>query len=154
MPQLDPEVAQTVADTEASSNLMEEGIYETVLIEVKGDGNGPAGPYWTWVFKNPDDSPRYKGWQHWVITSLSPDAAWKMKETFEAFGVSPPKSVHHMFRKRDERHIQRRFGLVLILLLKRVPARLKRRVRHQKQFEHCSAGQLRSGHGVHVRSTR
>lgn len=100
MPQLDPKLAQTVADTESSAQIMEEGFQETVLLEVKGDGNGPAGPYWTWVFKNPDDSLRYKGWQHWVITSLSPDAAWKMKETFEAFGVSPATNTDDLIGMR------------------------------------------------------
>lgn len=93
MAKLDADAARKVAEAESTGGVMEEGIQVTTLIEVQTEDKngkplvGPKGPYWIWVFKNPADAPRYAGWQHWLRTSLSEAAAFKMKEVFEAFGV-------------------------------------------------------------------
>jgi hypothetical protein len=63
-----------------------EGAYHVRLLEVDASREGPAGPYWSWTFEivEPGD---YVGRRLWNNTSLSPQAAFKMKETFDAFGV-------------------------------------------------------------------
>lgn len=94
MPKLNAEVVQSVEEAESSGGLMEDGVYVMALIEVNDSKEGeplmgPKGPYWNWTFKVPEDAERYKGWQQWLTTSLSEAAAFKLKEVFEAFGVSP-----------------------------------------------------------------
>lgn len=94
MPRLNDDVANQVEEAESTGGLMEAGIYEMELVSVKDskDGKpleGPAGPYWVWDFQVPEDAERYKNWHQWVNTSLSEKAAFKLKEIFAAFGVSP-----------------------------------------------------------------
>jgi hypothetical protein len=48
---------------------------------------GQKAPYWSWEFTI--EHPDYKNRKMWANTSLSPAAAWKMKEMFDAFDVSP-----------------------------------------------------------------
>lgn len=106
MPKLDDNAAKTVADAESTGGLMEEGIYEMVLTEVTAEGKdgqplvGPSGPYWNWTFTIPEDAPRYAKWNQWMITSLSEKAAWKLKEVFAAFGVTPDTDTDDLIGKR------------------------------------------------------
>ncbi len=106
MPKLDENAAKTVADAESSGGLMEENIYEMILTEVTATNKegeplvGPNGPYWNWTFTVPEDAPRYAKWNQWLITSLSDKAAWKLKETFEAFGATPDTDTDELIGKR------------------------------------------------------
>jgi hypothetical protein len=93
MPKLDSKIAETVEKAENGSALIEEGTYEMVLLSVEANGRdgkplvGKAGPYWSWTFAFAEDAERYAKRRVWAITSLSADAAWKLKEHFDAFGV-------------------------------------------------------------------
>ncbi len=94
MPKLDGKAAEQVNQAESGATLIEEGTYEMVLTAVTATGKdnkplvGPNGPYWKWELTFPEDAPRYAKRKQWVNTSLSESAAWKMKEHFDAFGVS------------------------------------------------------------------
>ena len=88
MPKLASKDAQLVEETESTGfEPVPAGIYPARLVDVSV-GEGAKGPYWKWEYEI------LVGYEHagrkfWNITSLSPKAAFKMKETFEAFGVSP-----------------------------------------------------------------
>lgn len=87
MAKLDKKTAARVAENEGSSYAaLPEGRYLGALKNVDASREGPAGPYWSWEFDvvDPDE---FDGRKLWVNTSLSPDADWKMKEMFDAFGV-------------------------------------------------------------------
>lgn len=64
--------------------VLQPGAYHVRLSNVDSDREGPAGPYWSWEFDVVE--PGHSG-KLWNNTSLSPKAAFKMKETFDAFGV-------------------------------------------------------------------
>lgn len=64
-----------------------DGSYHLRLRDVDATREGPAGPYWSWEFEIVEEGP-HKNRRLWVNTSLSEKAAFKMKETFEAFGAS------------------------------------------------------------------
>lgn len=96
MPKLNDTTASAVAKEEVRDfKALEPGPYEATLqaVEVKMAQNGKF-PYWAWTFKLTD----YPGKQ-WVNTSLSPDALWKLKETFTAFGVSPDTDTDELVGK-------------------------------------------------------
>lgn len=63
-----------------------DGAYHVKLRDVDTTREGKKGPYWSWEFEIIDEE--FKGRRLWNNTSLSEAAAFKMKETFEAFGVS------------------------------------------------------------------
>lgn len=106
MPKLDESVASTVDQAESGTQLIEEGLYEMVLIEVAATGKdgqplvGKAGPYWSWTFAFPEDAERYAKRRAWRITSLSPDSAWVMKQMFDAFGVPADTDTDELIGKR------------------------------------------------------
>lgn len=88
MPKLTNDQAKKANEAESTGGVMEDGIYIMRLVKVEANS---AKNYWKWTFKVPEDTTqeeakRYKNWNQWVYTSLSDDAAWKMRETFEAFG--------------------------------------------------------------------
>jgi hypothetical protein len=76
------------------------GIYRLRLVEVTTDGKGPAGPYWTWIFKvdEPEDSDlhQFNGRKLWHNTSLSDDALFKMKEVYAAMGYTLDSDTDEM----------------------------------------------------------
>lgn len=106
MPKLDGNVAEQVDKAESGTQLIEEGLYEMVLIEVAATGKdgqplvGKAGPYWSWTFAFPEDAERYAKRRAWRITSLSPDSAWVMKQMFDAFGVPADTDTDELIGKR------------------------------------------------------
>lgn len=63
-----------------------DGVYYLQLFDVDASREGPKGPYWSWEF-NIVESDEYDGRKQWNNTSLSAAADFKMKETYEAFGV-------------------------------------------------------------------
>lgn len=99
MPRLDDSAASRVAEAETSSGVMDEGIYEMILIEVEAK-EGPNGPYWNWTFAVPEDAERYPKWRQWLVTSLSEKSAWRLKETFAAFGVDPDTDTDELIGQR------------------------------------------------------
>lgn len=104
MPKLDSTVAEQVNQAESGSSLIEDGTYKMVLESVEATGNdkkplvGTAGPYWKWTFVFPEGE-RYAKRKQWVNTSLSADSAWKMKEHFDAFGVSADTDTDELIGK-------------------------------------------------------
>jgi len=91
MPKLDQAQATQTESVESTGfEALPEGMYLGTLVDVEVR-DGQKGPYWSWKFGDlisvEDDKP-YPGHQ-WVNTSLTPEAAWKLKETFEAFKVAP-----------------------------------------------------------------
>lgn len=75
---------QTEAAEGGSFDPLEPGVYHVRLVNVDGSKEGPAGPYWSWEFGVVEEGGRGKLWNN---TSLSEAAAFKMKETFGAFGA-------------------------------------------------------------------
>lgn len=85
MPKLNKKTAEKVASAEGGDfPLLDPGWYHVRLNNVDGDREGPKGPYWSWEFDVVEEGASGKLWQN---TSLSDAAAFKMKETFDAFGV-------------------------------------------------------------------
>lgn len=100
MPRLDETAASRVEEAESSSGVMDEGIYEMTLISVEVKPGAENGPYWKWTFKVPEDATKYAKWQQWLNTSLSERSAWKLKEVFEAFGVTPDTDTDDLIGQR------------------------------------------------------
>lgn len=105
MPKLNDQQATAVDEAESTGGVMEEGIYEMFLVSVKDQENGKPltgenGPYWKWEFQVPEDAERYKNWHQWMNTSLSEAAAWKLKETFAAFGASTATDTEDLIGMR------------------------------------------------------
>ena len=73
------------AESGGSYEPVEPGVYHLRLRDVNTDGSGAKGPYWSWEFESV--TPGSVGRRFWNNTSLSEAAAFKMKETFEAFDV-------------------------------------------------------------------
>jgi hypothetical protein len=85
MAKLNKKTATMVDKAESGSfEPLEAGAYHVRLVDVDADREGPKGPYWSWEFDVVEEGGRGKLWQN---TSLSEAAAFKMKETFDAFGV-------------------------------------------------------------------
>jgi hypothetical protein len=88
VPKLPKEKAKSTDEAESNFEALEEGIYLGTLEEVT-TAEGPKGEYWTWRFSDLifiETDAKAPG-SLWVNTSLSPEAEWKLKEVFEAFGV-------------------------------------------------------------------
>ena len=87
MAKLNPELQKQTENAESSSfEPLEAGVYHLRLRDVDTSRSGPAGPYWSWEFEVVDHE-EYSKRRLWNNTSLSEKAAFKMKETYEAFGV-------------------------------------------------------------------
>jgi hypothetical protein len=95
MPQLNSERAAVVDKAEGGNfEPIDEGVYVLTLAKEVEAKDGDKGPYWNWTFKVADipEQEAVKGRLLWQNTSLSETAAWRLKETFEAFGV--PTTTH------------------------------------------------------------
>jgi hypothetical protein len=94
MPQLPKKKARQVENAASGFELLPDGIYRAMLVSVTAkDGKPPPqgkGPYWSWEFKVTEEGAPAR--RLWLNTSLSDEAAWKMKEAFDAFGV--PADTH------------------------------------------------------------
>lgn len=89
MAKLSKENAEKVGNaTGGDFEPLEPGAYHVKLVDVDSDRQGAKGPYWSWEFDvvEPGD---YQNRKLWNNTSLADNAAWKLKETFDAFGVEP-----------------------------------------------------------------
>jgi hypothetical protein len=95
MAKLDKKTQKTVNDAESSGfTPLEPGAYHAKLRDVDTTREGPKGPYWSWEYEVIDEP--YVGRRLWNNTSLSEAAAFKMKETFEAFGVDTSTDTDEM----------------------------------------------------------
>lgn len=102
MPKLPKDKAKEVDETEPTQfEAIPEGIYLGTLGDVESK-EGPAGEYWSWKFNDiigVEDEKKYPG-SLWVNTSLSEAADWKMKETFDAFGVPADTDTDELLGKQ------------------------------------------------------
>jgi hypothetical protein len=101
MAKLDKEHQEQTATASTGFAPIPDGTYHIRLREVDPENEGPAGPYWSWEFEvldsidfkhtDPDtgevEDANTQGRRLWNNTSLSKQAAFKMKETFDAFGA-------------------------------------------------------------------
>lgn len=76
---------QTEAAESGSFDPLPDGVYHLRLVSVDTTRSGPKGPYWSWEFDVLDEG--FRSRKLWNNTSLAENAAFKMKETFEAFGA-------------------------------------------------------------------
>lgn len=89
MAKLDKKTRDRVAKAESSGfEPIPDGAYHLRLRDVDTSRTGEKGPYWSWEF----EVVYSEGGEHdkrrlWNNTSLSEKADFKMKETYEAFGV-------------------------------------------------------------------
>lgn len=98
MPKLPKKTQEAAEQAEDSGGFaaLPEGKYLCVLDDVQTDGSGPAGPYWTWVWKIHPDNGEHEGRMLWDVISLSEKAAWKVKQVFEALGYSLDSDTDEM----------------------------------------------------------
>lgn len=99
MPQLNPEMAQKVADAEDTFAAIPAGVYILELAQDVEVAEGPKGHYWKWTFEVPEGE-QYASRRFWLNTSLSENAFFKLKETFAAFGVSTETTTEDLVKKR------------------------------------------------------
>lgn len=104
MPKLGSDQAEKVEKAESVGGLIEDGVYEMMLLNVE-EKPGNEYPYWNWTFQFPEDAPRYPKWRQWEKTSLSPNAAWRLKAAFEAFGVTPDTDTDTLIGRKVLVHI-------------------------------------------------
>ena len=101
-PQLPQDQAKQTEDAESKSfEALPEGLYLGTLMDVEVRQGG-KGDYWSWRFSDliaVEDDKTYPGSQ-WVNTSLTPESAWKLKETFEAFNASADTDTDELLGKQ------------------------------------------------------
>lgn len=99
---LPKKIAKAVDEAESIAfEALAPGVYSGRLKDVKTDGKGAAGPYWTWEFDELQDADGDKvSGRLWVNTSLSENALWKLKEVFSAFGESPDTDTDELIGHR------------------------------------------------------
>lgn len=96
MPKLNKKQAKAVSEAESGSFLLEPGRYAGRLKSVT-EREGREYPQWSWEFEAlHDEDGKRKAGRQWVNTSLSPKAAWKVKEVFEALGYTTDSDTDEM----------------------------------------------------------
>jgi len=96
VPKLNQKVAKAVEKAEGGKfDPLEPGVYHVRLRDVTAK-EGAKGIYWAWEFDvvEPDAKGRL-----WTNTSLSEAAHFKLKETFEAFGVETDTDTDELLGK-------------------------------------------------------
>jgi len=110
MPKLDKAKAKATGEAESTFGPLDEGVYLGTLAEVTSGNEGPKGEYWIWRFEdliNVDTDEKAPG-NLWLNTSLSADAAWKMKEVFDAFGVKPDTDTDTLLGEQVQLAVEQR----------------------------------------------
>lgn len=110
MAKLTPDLQEGVKNAQSSGfDPLPDGAYHLRLRDVDTTKSGEKGPYWSWEFEIIDDfewtpedakTPQNaKGRRLWNNTSLSEKAFFKMKETFDAFGVDVDTDTDELIGK-------------------------------------------------------
>lgn len=86
MAKLNKENAKKADNASSAFEPVDPGAYHMKLVAVDASKSGPKGPYWSWEFDivEPGEA---QGRKQWNNTSLSDEAMFSFKQTFEAFGV-------------------------------------------------------------------
>jgi hypothetical protein len=98
MPKLDPDQRKAVDNVDSSGfALLEPGRYIGQLVSVTTRPAVSADKFasWSWEFDltSPESA---KGRKQWANTSLSPAAAWKVREAFDALGFTTDSDTEEM----------------------------------------------------------
>lgn len=95
-----PETKAKAADasTDGGFDPLPDGAYHVRLREVDSTREGPSGPYWSWEFEVVEEG-EFSKRRLWTNTSLSDQALWKLKETFDAFGVPTDTDTDELLGK-------------------------------------------------------
>lgn len=92
MPKLNSQKAEAVSTATSAFPLIPEGLWPAKLLAVESRENRIPGKdgYWRWEFEihYTDDEGVDRTGKQWENTSLAEAAAWRMKQAFDAFGVS------------------------------------------------------------------
>lgn len=97
MPKLNPTLASATDEVEVQDfSAFPAGLYTAKLLEVEQkEGKTSKKPYWNWTFEVTEEGPA-KGRRLWVMTSLSENALFKLKEVFLAFGYTTDSDTDEM----------------------------------------------------------
>jgi hypothetical protein len=98
MPQLNPTLAGQIDEEPESIGILDPGVYDVALMSVEARP-GKVAPLWTWKFEIPAGQ-RGAGRQFYHNTSLSEAARFKVKETFDAFGVTAATDTDLLIGRR------------------------------------------------------
>ena len=98
MPQLNESLASGIDEEPHSVGVLEPGVYEAVLMEVEAKP-GKVAPLWSWRYEIAPGEVG-EGRTMYNNTSLSKEAKWKMKETFDAFGVPANTNTDRLIGQR------------------------------------------------------
>jgi hypothetical protein len=86
MPKLTKEKAKAAESVTDSFGPIPEGLYDARLYSVTSkEAMGSGNTYWSWEYRITDGP--FEGRKLWDNTSLSDAAAFRIKQTFDAFGV-------------------------------------------------------------------
>jgi hypothetical protein len=97
MAKLTKEAQAAAEEAKEGYSLLPEGVYVVKLDEVDSTGQGDAGPYWTWIWKIVSDaSGQPTSGTLWDRISLSPKAAFKVKQVFGAMGYTLDSDTDEM----------------------------------------------------------
>lgn len=111
MPKLNKKIASEVAKSDAwrpdgGRALLEDGLYAGRLVKVE-ERDGREYPNWSWWFDGLFDAEGngHSGVQ-FLNTSLSPKAAGRMRQAFDAFGYSPDSDTDEIVGEWAVLHIK------------------------------------------------
>jgi hypothetical protein len=98
MPKLPDAVAKREAETTKEWGQgfepVPDGRYLARLIEVDATGNGPKGPYWTWIFEMIQTTDQPQRSKFWLNTSLSAEGS--LKQVFTSLGYTTDSDTDEM----------------------------------------------------------
>ncbi len=98
MPQLNETTAGLIDEAPETIGILDPGVYDVQLMEVEARP-GKVAPVWSWKFEIPAGQ-RGAGRQFYHNTSLSENARFKIKEAFDAFGVSAGTNTDTLIGRR------------------------------------------------------
>lgn len=106
MPKLPAETAKAAAESEGGFAPIEEGRYEVELVSCKeSPQDGESGyKYWIWEFKVV--GPDHVGRRLWTNTSLAPQAAFRVREVFDALGYTLDSDTKEMIGDRCVAYVE------------------------------------------------
>jgi hypothetical protein len=86
-----PRFKGNLSDVQSTFEEMPAGEYTVFLYDINEE-SGPSDKYWRCEFKIPEGE-KFANRSLFTNVSLSPNARWKVKEFFEAFGIDVNKEV-------------------------------------------------------------
>lgn len=103
MPKLNKSLAAKTEEAEVKDfTALPAGVYTSKLLEVEvKEGLQSGKPYWNWTFEvDGEEHPDHADRRLWVITSLSENALFKLKEVFHAFGYTTDSDTDELIGEK------------------------------------------------------